>query len=63
MPLAGGRPQRRTFNNGAVTFVGWTPDNKLLVSTDAYSTLPNNQLIILDLADKKTPIPVKHACR
>ena len=49
MPLAGGVPRRRTFDGATITFVGWTPDGKLLVGTDADSTLPQTQLVTLDL--------------
>jgi tricorn protease len=53
MPLAGGQPQRRTFDNARISYVGWTPDGKLLVGTDAYSTLPDSQLVVLDINGKK----------
>jgi tricorn protease len=48
MPLAGGAPRRLTWDSGRITFVGWTPDGKVLVSTNAYSTLPAQQLIVID---------------
>ncbi len=48
MPVAGGRPTRHTFEGGA-TVVGWTPDGQILYSTRAFSTLPNVQLVRLDL--------------
>src|SRR5262245_41487857 len=47
MPLGGGRPVRRTFDAAGVTFVGWTPDGKLMYSTTTYSTLPSAQLVTL----------------
>ena len=52
MPLAGGVPRRRTFDGATITFVGWTPDGKMLVGTDADSTLPQTQLVTLDLGQK-----------
>ena len=33
MPLAGGLPKRLTFENGAVTVLGWTAQGEVLVST------------------------------
>ncbi|KQQ46314.1 peptidase S41 [Duganella sp. Leaf126] len=33
MPLAGGLPRRITFENGAVTVLGWTAQGEVLVST------------------------------
>lgn len=49
MPLAGGLPTRQTFEGGA-TVVGWTPRGEIIYSTKAYSTLPNDQLVLLDPA-------------
>ena len=48
MPLAGGAPKRLTWDAGKITYVGWTPDGKVLVSTNAYSTMPAQQLIVID---------------
>jgi tricorn protease len=75
MPLSGGRPTRRTFTggevtthtaSGEVTFVGWTPDGKVLYSTDVYSGLPGNQLVALDISKEKaaavpTRVPLSEA--
>ncbi|HVS38803.1 MAG TPA: S41 family peptidase [Gemmataceae bacterium] len=55
MPLAGGVPIRRTFDGAEISFVGWTPDGKLLFGTKAESTLPQAQLVTLDLS-KKIPV-------
>jgi len=49
MPLEGGVPQRWTFEADASTVVGFAPDGRLLYTTRAYSTLPNPQLVSLDL--------------
>lgn len=49
MPLSGGRPQRWTYGADKVTFVGWRADGKLLYSTDRFSTLPNQQMVQLEL--------------
>src|SRR5688500_8313895 len=66
MPLAGGAPQRRTYGAGRVSFVGWTPDGKVLYSTDAFATLPNHQLVTLDVGRKdgvcpRTLVPLAQA--
>ena len=55
MPLAGGVPRRRTFDGAEISFVGWTPDGKVLVGTDADSTLPQTQLVTLDISQKTVP--------
>ena len=47
MSIAGGVPQRRTFD-GSARVVGWTPDGKILYTTTRYSTLPNAQLLTFD---------------
>jgi tricorn protease len=52
MPLAGGRPTRQTFDAVGVTFVGWAPSGELLYSTRSHSTLPNTQLVRIDLKAK-----------
>src|SRR5258708_922414 len=75
MPLTGGRPTRRTFvggevtthtSSGEVTFVGWTPDGKVLFGTDAYAGLPGAQLVALDVGKEKvagapTRVPLSEA--
>ena len=48
MPLQGGQPVRQTFECGGARVVGWTPDGKVLYTTDKFSTLPNTQLVTLD---------------
>jgi tricorn protease len=50
MPLAGGLPTRRTCEGGEALVVGWTPDGRLLYATRRFSTLPNPQLVALDLS-------------
>ncbi|MBI1853563.1 MAG: PD40 domain-containing protein [Planctomycetes bacterium] len=62
MPLNGGLPTRRTFDASRVDVAGFTPDGKLLYSTDAYSTLPQSQLVKLDLASgERVVIPLAQA--
>lgn len=48
MPLSGGAPKRMTWDSGRITFFGWTPDGEALVSTDADSTMPAQQLVVVD---------------
>ncbi len=49
MPIEGGLPARRTFDGEAAIVVGWTPDGKVIYQTSHYSTLPNRQLLTIDL--------------
>jgi tricorn protease len=49
MPLAGGRPTRRTYGADGVAICGWTADGRVLYSTATHSTLPNSQLVALDV--------------
>ena len=48
MPLEGGLPVRQTYESGNLKVMGWTPEGKVLYSTDKFSTLPNTQLATLD---------------
>ena len=47
MPVDGGLPQRRTWD-GAAAVAGWTPDGRVLVRTQRYSTLPDPKLVAID---------------
>jgi tricorn protease len=47
VPLAGGVPERRTWNGDSIP-AAWAPDGRLLVSTNRYSTLPDPELVLLD---------------
>lgn len=59
MPLGGGLPVRRTYEADASVATTWTPDGELVYTTGAYSTLPQNQLVSLDLSDgTRTRIPL-----
>jgi tricorn protease len=60
MPVAGGLPERRTWDGGAVV-VGWTPDGRVLYRTSRYSTLPNAQLVAVDAQGKRDIIPLSQA--
>jgi tricorn protease len=62
MPIAGGVPQRRTFEGERALVVGWTPEGRLLFKTGRYSTLPDTQLVSLDLASGTlTRLPLSQA--
>ena len=47
MPLAGGRPRRLTYDGARISHVGWTPDGKVLVGTDAHTGVPTQELVVL----------------
>lgn len=62
MPLAGGLPERRTFHGGVARAVGWTPDGRVIYATEAFSTLPNWQLVTIDLkTGERTVLPLAQA--
>jgi tricorn protease len=62
MPLAGGLPKRLTFEGEVAAVRGWTPDGKVLYSTQVYSTLPNRQLVTVDPATlARTVVPLAQA--
>ena len=62
MPLAGGQPKRLTWHGEGAFVAGWTPQGRILYSTKAYSTLPNDQLISLDPATgDEAPLPLAQA--
>jgi tricorn protease len=64
MPLSGGRPQRRTYGAGPVSFVGWTPNGQILYATESYSSLPNTQLVTIDLnSGISTVLPLAQAAQ
>ncbi len=50
MPLAGGVPTRRSFEGGPSYPVGWSGDGRLLYTTFQRSTLPEAQLVAVDLS-------------
>lgn len=63
MPVNGGLPTRRTFDGGAANVVGWTPDGKVLYATTHYSTLPNTQLVSVDLNNRVQALPLSRAAQ
>ncbi|HTY36734.1 MAG TPA: S41 family peptidase [Bacteroidota bacterium] len=61
MPIEGGLPVRRSFDGDAIV-VGWTPGGKIIYQTGHYSTLPNRQLVTIDLKSNTTEvIPLSQA--
>jgi tricorn protease len=62
MPATGGLPSRRTFE-GHASVVGWTPDGKILYSTERYSTLPDTQLATIDSENRVEPVPLSQAAQ
>ncbi|HVF17400.1 MAG TPA: hypothetical protein VNA21_10820, partial [Steroidobacteraceae bacterium] len=63
MPLAGGLPTRRTFDGDAsVVATTFKPDGDLIYATQHHATLPDLQLVSLDLiANERTRIPLSQA--
>ncbi len=62
MPLEGGVPTRWTFEADSSTVVGFSPDGHLIYTTRAFSTLPDPQLVSIDLKTNKTKlIPLSQA--
>ncbi len=62
MPLAGGLPTRLTWEGRQALVVGWTPDGKVLYRTEAFSTLPQAQLVAVDPVSKRqTVLPLAQA--
>lgn len=62
MPVEGGLPTRWTYEGETSVASGWTPAGQLLYTTTHYSTLPDQQLVKIDLASKeRTRIPLSQA--
>ena len=62
MPIEGGLPLRWTYERDASVTNGWTPDSKIVYHTRAYSKVPDNQLVTIDMTSKqKTRIPLSQA--
>ncbi len=54
MPVEGGRPTRRTYGISNARVAGWVRDGEALFSTNVFSTLPNWQLVRLDVSSPNT---------
>jgi tricorn protease len=62
MPLSGGLPVRWTYEADSSIVIGFTPDGKLIYTTRAFSTLPDPQLVTIDLkTDEVGRIPLSQA--
>jgi tricorn protease len=62
LPLAGGVPERRTWDGGAALVVGWTPAGDVLYATRRYSGLPDMQLYRLETGTgQNLPVPLAQA--
>ena len=53
MPITGGLPVRWTYESDFSRTNGWTPDGKVVYDTRAYATLPDRQLVTIDLKSKR----------
>ncbi len=62
MPIEGGLPKRLTWFGENTSTVGWTREGKVLCTTRAHSTLPNDQLVAIDPANgNETLLPLAQA--
>jgi tricorn protease len=62
MPITGGLPRRWTYEQDPSVTNGWTPDGKVIYNTEAYSKVPDHQILSIDLITKqKTRIPLAQA--
>ena len=62
MPLEGGLPTRWTYESEASIAIGFTPEGQLMYSTSAYSTIPDPQLVLLDLGTgQRSCVPLHQA--
>ncbi|MEQ9404860.1 MAG: S41 family peptidase [Cyclobacteriaceae bacterium] len=62
MPSDGGLPTRWTYERDFSMVNTWTPDGKIIYDTRAFATLPDRQLVSINLQTKaKTRIPLSQA--
>ena len=66
MPLDGGRPTRRTYRGTGIEVIGWSADQEVLITSQVFSTLPNWQLVRIDVsrpdaAGQPTVVPLHQA--
>jgi tricorn protease len=62
IPIDGGLPQRRTWDGNSEP-EAWSPDGRLLVATDRYSTLPGTQLVLIDDHGTRDIVPLAQAAQ
>ena len=60
MPVSGGLPQRRTWDGDTLP-EGWTPDGRLMVRAERYSSLPDPKLVLLDTHGGREIVPLASA--
>jgi len=60
MSVDGGLPERRTWDGNAEV-AGWTPDGRLLINTDRYSTRPFSKLVAIGPNGAQTIVPLAQA--
>ena len=59
MPLNGGLPIRRTYEGEGSLATAWMPDGRLVYTTTHFSTLPQPQMVSMDLEEnRKDRIPL-----
>jgi tricorn protease len=62
MPLEGGLPTRWTYEAEPSIATTWTPKGELVYTTSHYSTLPDQQLVILDTkTEERDRVPLSQA--
>ncbi len=62
MPIEGGLPTRWTYEADASITNSWTPDGRIIYNTRAYSKVPDNQIVSIDMKTKqKARIPLAQA--
>ncbi len=62
IPMTGGLPTRWSYENDMSVATAWTPDGEIVYGTQAYSTLPDMQLLTVNpLTRKKGRIPLSQA--
>jgi len=62
MPIEGGVPVRRTYEAEPSTATTWTPSGELVYTTQHFATLPDPQLVSLNLkTGERTRIPLSQA--
>lgn len=62
MPLGGGVPTRRTYEAEPSRATTWTPKGELVYATQHFATLPDTQLVSIDLGTgDRTRIPLSQA--
>lgn len=62
MPIVGGLPVRRSFEAETSTATTWTPSGELVYTTQHFSTLPDLQLVTVNLkTGDRTRVPLSQA--